>query len=67
MHSVWTCLDESTERALRNANYHCVGEYTLVLARPEFKIRKSLRQQLPQLIKSHTCVVMLSFLRGYHK
>jgi len=32
-------------------------EYTDVLARPELKIRKGLRQQLEQLIKDHSYVV----------
>ena len=32
-------------------------EYTDVLARPELKIRKGLRQQLVQLIKNHSYVV----------
>lgn len=34
-----------------------VAEYAAVLARPEFKIRRSLRQQLMQLIKNHAHVV----------
>jgi uncharacterized protein len=34
-----------------------VSEYAMVLARPEFKVRRSLRQQLLQLIKNHTRVV----------
>ncbi len=34
-----------------------VSEYTMVLARPELKIRRSMRQQLLQLIKNHTRVV----------
>ena len=34
-----------------------VSEYAMVLARPEFKIRRSMRQQLLQLIKNHTRVV----------
>ena len=34
-----------------------MSEYTTVLARPEFKIRRSLRQQLLQLIKNHARVV----------
>ncbi len=38
------------------------AEYTLVLARPELKIRRSLRQQLLQLIKNHTHVVAPSRL-----
>ena len=33
-------------------------EYTDVLARPELKIRKGLRQQLVQLIKNHSYVVV---------
>jgi putative PIN family toxin of toxin-antitoxin system len=35
-----------------------VAEYREVLARPELKIRKGLRQQLLQLIKSHAHSVM---------
>jgi uncharacterized protein len=34
-----------------------VSEYALVLARPELKIRRHLRQQLLQLIKNHAHVV----------
>ena len=34
-----------------------VSEYAMVLARPELKIRRSLRQQLLQLIKNHAHVV----------
>ena len=34
-----------------------LSEYATVLARPELKIRKSLRQQLLQLIKNHAHVV----------
>ncbi len=34
-----------------------LAEYREVLARPEFKIRKGLRQQLLQLIKNHTHLV----------
>jgi putative PIN family toxin of toxin-antitoxin system len=37
-----------------------VAEYTLVLTRPELKIRRSLRQQLLQLIKNHARVVVPS-------
>jgi putative PIN family toxin of toxin-antitoxin system len=37
-----------------------VSEYALVLARPELKIRKSLRLQLLQLIKNHARVVVPS-------
>jgi uncharacterized protein len=39
-----------------------VSEYAIVLARPELKIRRSLRQQLMQLIKNHTHVVIPSRL-----
>jgi putative PIN family toxin of toxin-antitoxin system len=39
-----------------------VSEYALVLARPELKIRKSLRQQLLQLIKNHAHIVIPSRL-----
>lgn len=39
-----------------------VSEYATVLARPELKIRRSLRQQLPQLIKNHARVVIPSRL-----
>jgi putative PIN family toxin of toxin-antitoxin system len=38
------------------------AEYAVVLARPELKIRRSLRQQLLQLIKNHTRVVTPSRL-----
>jgi len=34
-----------------------VSEYAMVLARPELKIRRSMRQQLLQLIKNHTRMV----------
>jgi uncharacterized protein len=34
-----------------------VSEYAMVLARPELKIRRRLRQQLLQLIKNHARVV----------
>ncbi|HVO81254.1 MAG TPA: putative toxin-antitoxin system toxin component, PIN family [Terriglobales bacterium] len=34
-----------------------LAEYRLVLARPELKIRRSLQQQLLQLIKNHTRLV----------
>jgi putative PIN family toxin of toxin-antitoxin system len=37
-------------------------EYALVLARPELKIRRSLRQQLLQLIKNHARIVAPSRL-----
>jgi putative PIN family toxin of toxin-antitoxin system len=36
------------------------SEYALVLARPELKIRKSLRQRLLQLIKNHARMVIPS-------
>ncbi len=39
-----------------------VSEYAMVLARPELKIRRSLRQQLLQLIKNHAHVVRPSRL-----
>ena len=37
-----------------------LGEYAAVLARPELKIRRGLRQQLLQLIKDHSRVVVPS-------
>lgn len=39
-----------------------LSEYTTVLARPELKIRRNLRQQLVQLIKNHTHIVAPSHL-----
>ncbi len=39
-----------------------LAEYTIVLARPELKIRKTLRQQLLQLIKNHAQIVTPSRL-----
>jgi len=39
-----------------------VSEYATVLARPELKIRKSLRQQFLQLIKNHAHIVTPSRL-----
>jgi putative PIN family toxin of toxin-antitoxin system len=39
-----------------------LAEYATVLARPELKIRKSLRQQLLQLIRNHGHVVTPSHL-----
>ena len=39
-----------------------VSEYSAVLVRPELKIRKGLRQQFLQLIKSHSRVVIASRL-----
>lgn len=35
-----------------------VAEYAMVLARPQLKIRKALRQQLLQLIENHTRLVV---------
>jgi uncharacterized protein len=35
-----------------------LSEYAVVLARPELKVRRNLRQQLLQLIKNHTRVVV---------
>jgi len=39
-----------------------LAEYAVVLARPELKVRRSLRQQLLQLIKNHTRLVIPSRL-----
>jgi putative PIN family toxin of toxin-antitoxin system len=39
-----------------------LSEYAAVLARPELKVRRNLRQQLLQLIKNHTRVVVPSRL-----
>lgn len=39
-----------------------LAEYRSVLARPELKIRRTLRQQLLQLIKNHTRLIMPSRL-----
>jgi putative PIN family toxin of toxin-antitoxin system len=39
-----------------------VSEYSLVLARPELKIRKGLRQQFLQLVKSHSRAIVPSHL-----
>jgi putative PIN family toxin of toxin-antitoxin system len=39
-----------------------MGEYAAVLARPELKIRRALRQQLLQLIKDHSRIVVPSRL-----
>ena len=39
-----------------------VSEYAMVLARPELKIRRNLRQQLLQLIKNHARVIAPSLL-----
>jgi uncharacterized protein len=46
-----------TKRARWYVSDAIMSEYTTVLARPEFKIRRSLRQQLLQLIKNHARVV----------
>ena len=51
-----------TKPALWYVSDAIVSEYAMVLARPELKIRKSLRQQLLQLIKNHTRVVSPSRL-----
>ena len=51
-----------TKPALWYVSDPIVSEYAMVLARPELKIRKSLRQQLLQLIKNHTRVVSPSRL-----
>lgn len=40
-----------------------VSEYATVLARPQLKIRKALRQQLLQLIDNHTRVITPTRLR----
>jgi putative PIN family toxin of toxin-antitoxin system len=46
-----------TKPALWYVSDAIVSEYATVLARPELKIRRSLRQQLLQLIKNHTRLV----------
>ena len=51
-----------TKPALWYVSDAIVSEYAMVLARPELKIRRSLRQQLLQLIKNHTRVVSTSRL-----
>ena len=51
-----------TKPALWYVSDPIVSEYAMVLARPELKIRKSLRQQLLQLMKNHTRVVSPSRL-----
>ena len=51
-----------TKPALWYVSDAIVSEYAMVLARPELKIRKSLRQQLLQLMKNHTRVVSPSRL-----
>jgi len=51
-----------TKPALWYVSDPIVSEYAMVLARPELKIRSSLRQQLLQLIKSQTRVVSPSRL-----
>jgi predicted nucleic acid-binding protein len=51
-----------TKPALWYVSDAIVSEYAVVLARPELKIRMSLRQQLLQLIKNHTRVVSPSRL-----
>ena len=39
-----------------------LSEYAVVLARPELKVRRNLRQQLLQLIKNHTRLIVPSRL-----
>jgi putative PIN family toxin of toxin-antitoxin system len=51
-----------TKPALWYVSDAIVSEYAMVLARPELKIRRSLRQQLLPLIKNHTRVVSPSRL-----
>jgi len=51
-----------TKPALWYVSDAIVSEYAMVLARPELKIRRSLRHQLLQLIKNHTRVVSPSRL-----
>ena len=51
-----------TKPALWYVSDAIVSEYAMVLARPELKIRRSLRQQLLQLINDHTRVVSPSRL-----
>ena len=51
-----------TKPALWYVSDAIVSEYGMVLARPELQIRRSLRQQLLQLIKNHTRVVSPSRL-----
>jgi putative PIN family toxin of toxin-antitoxin system len=51
-----------TKPALWHVSDPIGSEYAMVLARPELKIRRSLRQQLLQLIKNHTRVVSPSRL-----
>jgi putative PIN family toxin of toxin-antitoxin system len=51
-----------TKPALWYVSDAIVSEYAMVLARPELQIRRSLRQQLLQLIKNHTRVVSPSRL-----
>jgi uncharacterized protein len=51
-----------TKPALWYVSDPIVSEYAMVLARPELNIRRSLRQQLLQLIKNQTRVVSPSRL-----
>jgi uncharacterized protein len=51
-----------TKPALWYVSADILSEYAMVLSRPELKIRRSLRQQLLQLIKNHTRVVTPSRL-----
>jgi uncharacterized protein len=51
-----------TKPARWYVSHAIVSEYAMVLARPELKIRRNLRQQLLQLIKNHARVVVPSHL-----
>ena len=51
--SVFVLVLAMTEPARLYVTKAILGEYREVLARPEFKIRRGLRQQLLQLIKYH--------------
>jgi putative PIN family toxin of toxin-antitoxin system len=51
-----------TRPALWYVSEEILSEYGLVLARPEFKIRRSLRQQFLQLIKNRTRLITPSQL-----
>jgi len=51
-----------TKPALWYVSDAILSEYAAVLARPELKIRRNLRQQLLQLIRNHTRVVVPSRL-----
>src|ERR1039457_6481090 len=51
-----------TKPALWYVSDPIVSEYAMVLARPEIKIRRSLRQQLLQLIRNQTRIIVSSRL-----